>query len=229
MESNRFEELWDSGKERIFPDWSSDIRELTDELERDEDLRVEVILDRMDGKDFFSLFDYEGEDIAQTLGVSGTVAVMSARSLIKRYRSQMKESQPLFRFYRTAASVAAVIGMKHPGITSAPDRVFDSAGKDCIADPVRNRILFRKGTIESADTYFSLFAAIRRLWQMDRALRGEGDRIAPDPQTDAAAFGALMMDVLFQIEYPPVKLAEDEISREKIRRRTVELAEELYG
>ncbi|MBR5071527.1 MAG: hypothetical protein IKX27_06480, partial [Oscillospiraceae bacterium] len=69
MESNRFEELWDSGKERIFPDWSSDIRELTGELERDEDLRVEVILDRMDGKDFFSLFDYEGEDIAQTLGV----------------------------------------------------------------------------------------------------------------------------------------------------------------
>ena len=229
MESNRFEEFWNSGKEKIFPDWSSDIRELTSEVKKDGDLRVEVILDRMDGKDFFSLFDYEGEDIAQTLGVSGTVAVMSARSLIKRYRSQMKESQPLFRFYRTAASVAAVIGIKHPGITSAPDRVFDSASTDCISDPAGNRIMFRRGTIESADTYFSLFAAIRRLWQMDLAARGEGNRIVPDPKTDAAAFGALMMDVLFQIEYLPVKLAEDEISREKIRRRTVELAEELYG
>jgi hypothetical protein len=90
-------------------------------------------------------------------------------------------------------------------------------------------ILFRKDTLESADTYYRLFVMIRRLWQMNMISRGEGDAVVPDSGTDAAAFGALMMDVLFQIEYPPEKLADDEISREKIRRRTVELAEELYG
>lgn len=229
MESNRFEEMWNSRRERIFPDWNSDIRELINEAAKDGNLRVEVILDRMDEKEFLSIFDYEGGNIAEDLGGSGTVAVMSARSLIKRYRSQMRESQPLFRFYRTAASVATVIGLKHPNISSARDQEFDRVNEDCIADPVRNMILFRKDTLESVDTYYRLFVMIRRLWQMNMISRGEGDAVVPDSGTDAAAFGALMMDVLFQIEYPPEKLADDEISREKIRRRTVELAEELYG
>ena len=38
-----------------------------------------------------------------------------------------------------------------------------------------------------------------------------------------------MMDVLFQIDYAPEQFADDELSREKVRRRTIELAEELYG
>ena len=226
MENNRFEELWSSGNERIFPDWSSDIRELRQETRSGEKFNVEVILDRMDGKNFFSLFDYEGGHIADSLGGSGTVAVMNPENLIKRYEEQMRVSQPVFRFYRIAASVAGVIGLDHPDIASAPDSVFRNAGEDCIADPGRNRILFRKDARESAETYFSLFVMIRRLWQTRKAAEVAAE--VKDLKIDALAFGVLMMDVLFQIEYPADMIAGDEITRGKVRRRTIELAEELY-
>ena len=71
MEENRFVEMWNTSKERIFPDWSADIRELKSESASGEKFSVEVILDRMDGKEFFSLFDYEGENIADSLGTIG--------------------------------------------------------------------------------------------------------------------------------------------------------------
>lgn len=229
MEDNRFEQMWSSGRERIFPDWSSDIRELISEARADENMRVEVILDRLDGKEFLSLFDYEGGNIAGDLGGSGTIAVMSPRSLVKRYRSQMRRSQPIFRVYRIAASVSEVIGLRHPDISSASDELFENTKEDCIADPGRNRILFRKDTIESAEMYFGLFVMIRRLWQTNMAYTSEGKAAVSDQKTDALAFGVLMMDVLFQIEYPLDRISDDELSREKIRRRTIELAEELYG
>ncbi|MBQ4000297.1 MAG: hypothetical protein II643_04810 [Oscillospiraceae bacterium] len=229
MESNRFEEIWNSGRERIFPDWNSDIRELISESRSNGDLRVEVIMDRMDGREFFSLFDYEGGNIAEYLGGSGSVAVMSPRSLIRRYRSQMKRSQPIFRFYRIAANVSDVLRMKHPDIAAAPDTVFDESEEKCIADPGKNRILFKKDAVESADTYFSLFVMLRRLWQTNRMSAQKGSQAGPDLKTDALAFAVLMMDVLFQIDYAPEQFADDELSREKVRRRTIELAEELYG
>ena len=70
---------------------------------------------------------------------------------------------------------------------------------------------------------------LRRLWQTNRMSAKKGSQAGPDLKTDALAFAVLMMDVLFQIDYAPEQFADDELSREKVRRRTIELAEELYG
>lgn len=226
MEENRFVEMWNTSKERIFPDWSADIRELKSESASGEKFNVEVILDRMDGKEFFSLFDYEGENIADSLGGSGTVAVMSPQALIRRYEKQMKASQPLFRFYRLAASASDLLGMRHPEISSAPDSRFDHESRNGILEPEEGRMLFPKGTRESAETYFSLFYMVRKLWQY----RTSGKKLpaGTDTDEDAAAFAVLMMDVLFQIDYSLDEAIEDELVRQRIRRRAAELAEELY-
>lgn len=226
MEENRFVEMWNTAKERIFPDWTADIRELRSESASGEKFNVEVILDRMDGMEFLSLFDYEGESLADSLGGSGTIAVMSPQALIRRYEKQMKTSQPLFRFYRLAASASDLLGMRHPRITSAPDSRFDEDSRNGIVDAEEGTVIFRRSVRESAETYFSLFYMIRKMWQY----RTEGRKLpaGTDTDEDAAAFAVLMMDVLFQIDYRLEDSVEDELVRQRIRRRASQLAEELY-
>lgn len=226
MDSNRFMELWGKGRERIFPDWTDDIRELKREAASGRKTNVEVILDRMDGKDFFSLFDYEGGNIAEDLGGSGRIAVMSPEALIRRYERQMRISQPVFRLYRIAASVSDVLGMEHPEITSVPDSYFSYESRNGLIDTKRKMVFFKKDTLESAVTYFSLFCMIRKMWQNKTSLKKIP--AGTDPAEDMAAFAMLMMDVLFQIDYPLDVLTDDELTRERIRRRASELAEELY-
>jgi len=230
-ETNRFVEFWNEEPRRIFPDYRDDIEELRFEAGKPEPRNAEVVMDRKDGITFLSLFDFEGGHIADTLGYSGSVAVMCPESLIAAYKRQNERSLPLFRFYRIAASVADKIGIPHPKITSAPAERFDDE-EEAFAHP-DGTIYFRIGTIESADTYLTLFMLIRRIWQVRKysAVRvldpkQEDDEAYDSYTIDAYAFGILMLDVLFQIEPAYEMFPED--MREALKARTEALAEELY-
>ena len=235
MSDNDFERLFEEMPERIFPDWTDDIKELRHELKHDGDFSVEVVLDSKDGKRFFSLFDYQGNKISDTLASSGTVAVVSAKHLIDIYKRQMEEYQPVYRFYRIACSVADKLRVPHPEITSAPDSEFDDEENSFIMTD-SNVIYFRKDTMESTEAYFELCELLRDLWQ-ERVLDGKsrdsvtGRKIAEmsdeELGIDSCAFAALMMDVLFQIEIGFEDYPSD--LRTVIKDRVAELAQELYG
>lgn len=232
-QENRFLQFWEESPERIFPDWSDDIDELIYEASKPDSRRVEVILDKKDGMEFLSLYDYQGNGLADDLGGSGTVALMSPETLIRRYRKQMKDGQPVFRFYRIACSVADVLGMRHPVITTAPNSRF-SPDSWMFCDLDHWVIYLREGTLESADVYFELCFTLRMMWQMHRF----GTDNVPDPNEeetlgsdeysiDRVAFAAMMMEVLFEIVVDLEMLNEDIYDRVLIRKE--ELEEEYYG
>ena len=235
MDNGGFERLWAEYVTRVFPSWLRDIKELTAETEREGDFSVEVLYDSMDGMKFFSLFDYQGNGIAEDLGGSGSVAVISAKKLIEIYRRQMAEHQPAFLFYRTAASVCDKLKMPHVKISSARPERF-GADRDAFADGKTGTIFFRGDAVYCRETFFLLCVLIRSLWQMRKGLtdtvldadpsRFFGKDRWDDCAVDAYAFGVLMMDVLFQIEME-FGVCPSEI-RDRIMARYYELAEELY-
>ena len=235
MDNGGFERLWAEYVTRVFPNWLRDIKELSAETAREGDFSVEVIYDEMDGMRFFSLFDYPGNQIADDMGGSGKVAVMSAEKLMSIYRRQMAEHQPAFLFYRTAASVCTKLKMPHVRISSARPERF-GADREAFADGDTNTIYLRGDAIYSRETFFLLCVLIRSLWQLrkgktDTVLDADPKRFFgregwDDNAVDAYAFGVLMMDVLFQIGMK-FGACPAEVN-DRIMTRYRELAEELY-
>ncbi|MBR5045187.1 MAG: hypothetical protein IKX72_00930 [Oscillospiraceae bacterium] len=234
MDNGGFERLWAEYVTRVFPSWLQDIRELNAETEREGDFSVEVLFDSMDGIRFFSLFDYQGNGMAEGLE-GGGIAVISAKRLMDIYRRQMVEHQPSFLFYRTAASVCDKLKMPHVKISSARPERF-GAEREAFADGKTGTVFFRGDAVFSRETFFLLCVLIRSLWQLreglaDSVLDTDPSRFFgkdgwDDCAVDAYAFGVLMMDVLFQIGMEfgtcPAEV------RDRIMARYYELADELY-